>query len=85
MGFSRQEYPSGLPFSLPGNLLDLGIKMASRASQADLFLPSEPQGIPQSCLASGEGARSHIPTPVSHWLRAAPGDWWELSGISSSV
>ena len=85
MGFSRQEYVSGLPFSPPGDLLNLGIKMASPALQEDLFLLSEPQVIPQSCLASGQGARSHIPTPASHGLRAAPSDWWEFSGISSSL
>ena len=32
MGFSRQEYWSGLPFSPPGDLLDLGIKPMSLAS-----------------------------------------------------
>ena len=33
-GFSRQEYWSGLPFSSPGDLPDLGIKPASPASLA---------------------------------------------------
>ena len=32
MGFSRQEYWSGLPFSPPGDLLDLRIKPMSLAS-----------------------------------------------------
>ena len=32
MGFSRQEYWSGLPFSSPGNLPNPGIKPASPAS-----------------------------------------------------
>ena len=31
MGFSRQECWSGLPFSAPGNLPDLGIKLMSPA------------------------------------------------------
>ena len=35
MGFSRQEYPSGLPFPSPGDPLDKGIKPQSPALQAD--------------------------------------------------
>ena len=31
MGFSRQEYWSGLPFPSPGDLLDPGIKLGSPA------------------------------------------------------
>ena len=34
MGFSRQEYWSGLPFPTPGDLLDPGIKPASLVSPA---------------------------------------------------
>ena len=41
MGFSRQEYWSGLSFSSPGDLADLGIKLRSPTLQAD-SLPSEP-------------------------------------------
>ena len=41
MGFSRQEYWSGLPFPSPGDLPDPGIKPGSPALQAD-SLPSEP-------------------------------------------
>ena len=41
MGFSRQEYWSGLPFPSPGDLLDPGIEPGSPALQADT-LPSEP-------------------------------------------
>ena len=43
MGFSRQEYLSGLPFPFPGDLLDPGIKPRSPGLQAD-SLPSEPPG-----------------------------------------
>jgi len=35
MGFSRQEYCSGLPFPSPGDLPDPGIKPRSPALQAD--------------------------------------------------
>ena len=41
MGFSRQEYCSGLPFSSPGDLPDPGIEPVSPALQAD-SLPSKP-------------------------------------------
>ena len=40
IGFSRQEYWSGLPFPPPGDLPDPGIEPASSALQADT-LPSE--------------------------------------------
>ena len=43
MGFSRQEYWSGLPFPSPGNLPDPGIEPRSPALQADA-LQSEPPG-----------------------------------------
>ena len=43
MGFSKQEYWSGLPFPFPGDLSDPGIKPGSPALQADALL-SEPQG-----------------------------------------
>ena len=43
MEFSRQEYCSGFPFPLPGDLTNLGIEARSPALQADSF-PSEPQG-----------------------------------------
>ena len=38
MGFSRQEYWSGLPFPSPGDLPNPGIKPRSPASQADSLL-----------------------------------------------
>ena len=43
MGFSRQEYWSGLPFPSPGDLPDSGIEPRSPPSQADT-LTSEPPG-----------------------------------------
>ena len=41
MGFSRQEYWSGLPFPSPGDLPNPGIEPRSPALQTDA-LPSEP-------------------------------------------
>ena len=49
MGFSRQEYWSGLPFPSPGHLPDPGIEPRSPASQADA-LPTEPPGKPSHDL-----------------------------------
>ena len=45
MGFSRQEYWSGLPFPSPGDLPNPGIKPGSPALQADTLtseLPGKP-------------------------------------------
>ena len=42
MGFSRQEYWSGVPFPSLGNLLDPGIEPGSPTFQADA-LTSEPR------------------------------------------
>ena len=42
MGFSRQEYWSGLPFSSPGDLLDPGIEPAFPELQADSLLSGPP-------------------------------------------
>jgi len=46
MGFSRQEFQSGLPFLSPGDLLNPGIKPTSLAL-AGRFFTTEP---PFSCL-----------------------------------
>ena len=43
LGFSRQEYWSGLPFPSPGDLPNPGIEPGSPVLQADT-LPSEPPG-----------------------------------------
>ena len=45
MGFSRQEYWSGVPFPSPGDLPDPGIEPRSPALEADA-LTSEPPGKP---------------------------------------
>ena len=50
MGFSRQEYWSGLPFPSPGHLPDPGIEPRSPALQADT-LSSMPPGKPLATTA----------------------------------
>ena len=49
MGFSIQEYWSGLPYPPPGDLPHPGIEPGSPALQADT-LYSEPSGKPQAQL-----------------------------------
>ena len=49
IGFSRQEYWSGLPIPPPGGLSDSGIEHRSSALQAD-SLPSEPPGKPTTAI-----------------------------------
>ena len=53
MGFSRQEYWSGLPCCPPGNLTDLGIKpeslMSSAAAAAAAALAKSLQSCPTLC------------------------------------
>ena len=48
MGFSRQEYWSGLPFPSPGDLPDPGIEPSSPTLEADT-LTSEPPGKIRTC------------------------------------
>ena len=43
MGFSRQEYWSGLPFPSPGDLPNPGIKPVSPASAEGFFTPESPE------------------------------------------
>ena len=53
MGFSRQEYWSGLPFPSPGDLPDPGIEPGSPALQADTLtseLPGKPPLLPWHSL-----------------------------------
>ena len=63
MGFSRQEYWSGLPFPSPGDLPDPGIEPGSSASQADA-LPSEPPGKPFSSQVNVSSLRKHPGHPL---------------------
>ena len=55
MGFSRQEYWSGLPFPSPGDLPFPGIEPGSNALQAD-SLPSEPPGTTEKYINAQTGS-----------------------------
>ena len=57
MGFSRQEYWSGLPCLSPGDLLNSGIEPGSPTLQAD-SLPSERPGKP------------NLPPEITHFCQA---------------
>ena len=59
MGFSRQEYWSGLPGPPPEDLPYPGIEPMSPALQVD-SLPSEPPGMPRLCWTTGK--YSHFPS-----------------------
>ena len=62
MGFSRQEYWSGLPFPSPGDLPDPGVEPRSPALQADA-LSSEPPGKPRrGVISKGESRRRELQT-----------------------
>ena len=49
MGFSRQEYWSGVPFPSPGDVPDPGIEPRSPSLEADT-LTSEPPGKPSDVV-----------------------------------
>ena len=87
MGFSRQEYWSGLPFRSPGDLPDPGIKPGSPALQADSLnylsyrdVPTSPTWceIAQRVVELGLKADGCIlvPTPY-HFLSVS----WKPSGV----
>ena len=60
MGFSRQEYWSGLPFPFPGDLPNPGIEPRSPALQTDALL-SEPLGklFPTAAAAAAKSRQSY--------------------------
>ena len=60
MGFSRQEYWSGLPFPSPGDLPDSGIEPGSPVLQAD-SLPAELPGKPPLVSRYAQIASGHPP------------------------
>ena len=72
MGFSRHECWSGLPFSTPGDLLDLGVKPASLASPAlaGRFFTTN---ITWDAHSSMGQAKFICPTVMSIWLPSGSG------------
>ena len=88
VGFSRQEYWSGLPFSSPGDLPDLGIEHESPALRADA-LPSEPPEKPivrYKCSLSLASRWKHdcfSPSFLFHRTEAPEERLFSFSGSSS--
>ena len=77
MGVSKQEYWSGLPFPLPGDLPSPGTELASRMSPAltGRFFTTEPPGKPSSLLTCTFTTNSFLvslcpeyPPPIKHDL-----------------
>ena len=66
MGFSRQEYRSGLPFPSPGNLPDPGIEPRSPTLQTDTLL-SAPPG---KSWMNGEEVPNYLPSLLQIFLAA---------------
>ena len=79
MGFSRQEYWSGLPFPSPGHLPNSGIKSGSTALQADSS-PFESQGSPSE---SHDTNPNHMIGPFSHFLLKCSFSLIETSNASN--
>ena len=61
MGFSRQEYWSGLPFPPPGDLPNPGVKPISPALAGVFFTTSATWEAPNHCLPVGFLRNSAIP------------------------
>ena len=79
MGFSRQEYWSGVPFPSPGNHPNPRIKPRSPAWQAD-SLTSEPPGKPSKAETMTNThtqtlRHSHIPKPTDLRIQSIPVSW----------
>ena len=71
VGFSRQEYWSGLLFPPPGDLSNPGIEPESLTSQVD-SLPLSHQGSPKYCIRDRQWKHSSTeapgcPTPGCPW------------------
>ena len=69
VGFSKQEYWSGLPFPSPGDLPDPGIEPVSPALQAD-SLPSEPLRKPDQAR---KGKLAQLKEFKNEFLSSSPG------------
>ena len=68
MGFSRQEYWSGLPFPSPGDLPDPGIKPRSPALQADTLTSAPPEALfTHAQILKGKGSAGHSCVFTPQW------------------
>ena len=86
MGFSRQEYWSGLPFPSPGDLPNPGIEPGSPALQADTLTSEPPAAVAaaakslQSCPTLCDPIDGSPPgSPVPGILQARTLEWVAIS------
>ena len=84
MGFSRQEYWSGLPFPSPGDLPNPGIEPRSSALQADSLVSEAPGKSSSKVFICGtntvgkERQQRKTPQPELHCSRhQCPGCQWQ--------
>ena len=97
VGFSRQEYWSGLPFPSPGDLPDPGIETGSPAVQED-SLPTElwinvysnikrrRQWQPTPVLLPGKSHGQRILVGCSPWGRTeSRHDWHDLAAAAATI
>ena len=98
MGFSRQEYWSGLPFPTPEDLPDSGIELAflTPPALAGRFFPTSTTGeafinheieieVAQSCLTLCDPMDSSLPDSAVHGIfQARIVEWAAISFSRSS-
>ena len=83
MGFSRQEYWSGLPFPSPGDLLDPAIKLTSPVSPA--LAAAAAAKLLQSCPTLCDPIDGSPPGfPVPGILQARTLEWVAISFSNAS-
>ena len=95
MGFSRQEYWSGLPFPYPEDLPNPGIELRSPTLQADA-LPSKPPGKPELIHAAAAAKLiqscptlcdpidgSPLGSPIPGILKARTLEWVAISFLNA--
>ena len=78
MGFSKQEYWSGLPYPSPGDLPDPGTEPGSPTLRTDA-LPSEPPGKPSLIRYWFANIFSHLWVVFSLFFPPKPQGLWDLS------
>ena len=72
MGFSRQEYWSGLPFPSPGDLPNPGIEPRSSALQADALTSEPPGKVVEVTLKQFIYDIIHVSMPFSQIILPSP-------------
>ena len=86
MGFSRQDYWSGLPFPSPGDPPDPGIEPRSPALQADALqklFASQFSSVAQSCLTLCDPMDCSLPDSSVHGIFQARILEWVAISFSS--